>query len=368
MGKGGCALENIIQKLRTPQRAPSVAAGFDGYVDSILRVCRTASTAGPEYFKTMEDFGEYIRAKSRKSCSLELKLQTEKLGGNTPIFSQAIAKLGARVTSVGAFGLPQVHPVFEELQKSCQLWSIGQPGRCQALEFEDGKVMLANNSAMQVDYPGLIQVLPPPKLIELAGQADMLGFFNWSEVRGSTSIWQGFLRDVLPALSERKLLFLDLSDCSQRPAEELQEAAKLMRNFSEYTETILSLNLNEAEALCRALGLHSQGPESMAAELQGRLGGGTVVIHLMDGACCAGGGHMAFRANRQIKRPKLSTGGGDNFNAGYAYGILQGMTPPEALTVANEVSGFYVSHGHSPNRDELIRWIENGPADCRETN
>ena len=77
---------------------------------------------------------------------------------------------------------------------------------------------------------------------------------------------------------------------------------------------------------------------------------------------------MAFRANRQIKRPKLSTGGGDNFNAGYAYGILQGMTPPEALTVANEVSGFYVSHGHSPNRDELIRWIENGPADCRETN
>lgn len=363
MGKGGCALENILEKLRTPQRAPSVAAGFDGYVDSILRVCRTAGTVGPEYFETMEDFGEYIRVKSRKSCSLELKLQIEKLGGNTPIFSQAIAGLGARVTSVGAFGLPEVHPVFEELQKSCSLWSICQPGACQALEFEDGKVMLAHNETMRVDYPSLTRILPPPRLIELAGQADMLGFFNWSEVRGSTSIWRGFLQDVFPALSERKLLFLDLSDCSQRPDEEIREAVGLIGGFSKYMDTILSLNLNEAETLCRVLGLHGRRPESMAAELQGRMDCGTVVIHLLNGGCCATGGLTEFRSNRRIVRPKLSTGGGDNFNAGYAYGILQGMTPPEALTVANAVSGFYVSNGRSPDRNELISWLENWPSD-----
>lgn len=347
-----------MKKLRRPQREPRVLTGFDGYVDSILRVCRTAGAAGPEFFGSMEEFGEYIKSKSRKSCSLELRLQTEKLGGNTPIFSQALAGLGARVTAVGAFGEPRIHPVFQVLRESCRLWSICQPGVCQALEFDDGKVMLAHNEAMEVDYESLSRVLPPSRLIELAGEADMLGFFNWSEVRGSTSIWRGLLREVLPALPERRLLFLDLSDCSQRPREELEEAVELIRGFGAYTEVVLSLNQNEAETLSGVLELAGRRPEDMAPALGKRLGCGTVVIHLLDGAWCAGGDEVVFRANREIPCPRLSTGGGDNFNAGYAYGILQGMTPAEALDTGNAVSGFYVSQGRSPSREELIRWME----------
>ena len=79
----------------------------------------------------------------------------------------------------------------------------------------------------------------------------MLAFFNWSELPGSTSIWQGYLRDVFPKLSRRKQLFLDLSDCSQRPDSEIREAAGLIRQFSRYVDTVLSLNQNEAETLAK---------------------------------------------------------------------------------------------------------------------
>ena len=58
---------------------------------------------------------------------LELELQQEKLGGNAPIFSQTIAALGAQVSCVGAFGAPEILPVFRELQKNCKLTASVAP-------------------------------------------------------------------------------------------------------------------------------------------------------------------------------------------------------------------------------------------------
>lgn len=333
-------------------------AGFDGYVDSILRVCRQKGGGGPKYFQTMEEFGSYLQSKAGKSCSLELELQQEKLGGNAPIFSQTIAALGAQVSCVGAFGAPEILPVFRELQKNCKLYSICGPGTCEALEFSDGKVMLARNEAITVDYTTLTRTCPPFFLLELAEQADLLAFFNWSELPGSTSIWQGYLRDVFPKLSRRKQLFLDLSDCSQRPDSEIREAAGLIRQFSRYVDTVLSLNQNEAETLAKSLELPVGDQGELAAALREQLSCDMVVIHLLDRSLCAHGRGVACRMGRRVRQPLLSTGGGDNFNAGFAFALLQGQAPEEALLVGNAVSGFYVSQGRSPTREELAAWLQ----------
>ncbi len=56
--------------------------------------------------------------------------------------------------------------------------------------------------------------------------------------------------------------------------------------------------------------------------------------------------------------PRLSTGGGDNFNAGYCFARLAGFDVRPALVVAAAVAGYYVANGDSPTRDEVVAFLE----------
>ena len=352
-------MDEILKRLRSTAAVPAVMVGFDGYVDSIFRVCRQTGEAGTSFFETMAEIGGYIAEKAKKSCSLELQLQTIKLGGNMPIFSQAIAGLGASVNCIGALGSPEILPLFQQMHPNCVLTGVSNPGLCQALEFDDGKVMLARNEGIgSLDYERLTARLSAGRLREMAEQSSVIAFLNWSELQGSSSIWKGFLREILPGISRRKLLFLDLSDCSQRPVEEVREAAGLISEFAAFIQPVLSLNQNEAEVLTRSIGLPVSDSEAMALRLREALSCSLVVIHHLDGACCAGAEGCFRCANKRIEKPRLSTGGGDNFNAGFVLALLLGLTPGQALFTANAVSGYYVSQGKSPDREELIGWME----------
>jgi sugar/nucleoside kinase (ribokinase family) len=56
--------------------------------------------------------------------------------------------------------------------------------------------------------------------------------------------------------------------------------------------------------------------------------------------------------------PKLSTGGGDNFNAGYCFARLCSFDVRSSLVVAAAVAGFYVSNGSSPTRAEVVDFLK----------
>ena len=57
--------------------------------------------------------------------------------------------------------------------------------------------------------------------------------------------------------------------------------------------------------------------------------------------------------------PKISTGAGDNFNAGFCAGQLLGLNLELALVLANAVSGIYVRTSISPKSKDIIEFIEN---------
>ena len=59
-----------------------------------------------------------------------------------------------------------------------------------------------------------------------------------------------------------------------------------------------------------------------------------------------------------IENPKLTTGGGDNFNAGYCVGQLLGYDVEDCMAMGMAVSGAYVKNGRSPFMDELIGWLD----------
>ena len=96
---------------------------FNGCLQSLRLSTRLAGAAG-------------------KSTNIELVNQVTKLGGNGPIMANALASFGIAVTYIGNLGYPTLHPVFEPFAKVAEVHSIAEPGHTDALEFEDGKIML----------------------------------------------------------------------------------------------------------------------------------------------------------------------------------------------------------------------------------
>ena len=54
-----------------------------------------------------------------------------------------------------------------------------------------------------------------------------------------------------------------------------------------------------------------------------------------------------------VKEPKLSTGAGDNFNAGFITARLLGLNLEESLCTGTATSGFYVRNAGSPTIAQL---------------
>jgi sugar/nucleoside kinase (ribokinase family) len=58
------------------------------------------------------------------------------------------------------------------------------------------------------------------------------------------------------------------------------------------------------------------------------------------------------------QNPKLTTGAGDNFNAGFCVGLLAGLEPREMLAAGVANSGFYVRNGKSATSKDLVSFLE----------
>ena len=62
--------------------------------------------------------------------------------------ANALAAAGLAVTYIGCLGYPALHPVFADLAKRAKVISIAEPGHTDALEFEDGKLMLGKHQSL----------------------------------------------------------------------------------------------------------------------------------------------------------------------------------------------------------------------------
>ena len=61
---------------------------------------------------------------------------------------QCAGVAGLAVTYVGCLGYPALHPVFADFAKRAKVFSIAEPGHTDALEFEDGKLMLGKHQSL----------------------------------------------------------------------------------------------------------------------------------------------------------------------------------------------------------------------------
>lgn len=338
-------------------------AGLDGFIDSIVKVIDYKTDAGPVFFNTIEEFGKYITNKKGSGFSLESEELFRKLGGNMPIMANAMGSMGVSVNCIGAFGIPSIAPVFSGMHCRCRLFSFTNPGFTTAIEFTDGKMMLAQMTDLNhADWSTIKNALGLDTIIGLFTESDLVCLVNWSELDHSNEIWEGILKEVLlPMLqkSDGKNFFFDLSDCSKRSVESISTALTLISQFNFYGKVTLSLNRNESEIVYKTLFNEDAAGkmESVGQRLFSKLKVDTLVIHSAKTSMAWDQSGFYEIEPEYMANPLISTGAGDNFNAGYCIAMLLGGNVTYSIMLANMVANRYMSTGLSPDLNSLQAYI-----------
>lgn len=343
--------------------------GLDGFVDEILDVVDKRHNAEMfDRLPTIARLAERLAGAAGKSTNIELVSRLTKLGGNGPIMANALASFGLRVTYVGNLGYPNLHPVFADFAQRAEVHSIAQPGLTDALEFEDGKVMLGKHTFLkEVTWANLTARVGKDKLAAKFQGADLVGFVNWTMLPYMSDIWSAILNEVCPQLAgKRRTFFFDLADPEKRTVKDIQHALDLILEFRRHGNVILGLNEKEATEIARVLELsrsdHSpQGLAALAVEIHARVPVNTLVVHPVPYALSVTAGQVTLMDGLYTSKPFLTTGAGDHFNSGFCLGKLLGFADDLALLTAVTTSGYYVVKGQSPTLADLVRALQNWP-------
>lgn len=345
-------------------KSKKVTAGFDGFIDAIVRIIKTKQKKKPPVlFTTIKEFGNYILEKQGSSFSLETEQTNNKPGGNMPIMANTLGHLGVHVNCVGAFGYPNRHPVFKNLSSNCRIYSFADAGTSTAFEFNDGKIFLAQMGTLNMlEWNEIKEIIGIDILINLYKESNLLCIVNWSEIDVSTDIWKGLLKDVLPRYTkhEKQIAFFDLSDCSKRSSESITEALTLLKEFTRYTKVILGLNKNEAYLIYKVLYKKNSDEDlkQLGKKIFEKLAIETLLLHSSKEAIAINKENVFVFKSFFIDHPVISTGAGDNFNAGFCIAQLLQADLESSLIFAHAVSGFYVKTGVSPQLADVIKFLE----------
>lgn len=364
-------IEKLLIELKNKKPGNERAViGLDGFVDEILHVVdKRINVNEYERLKTMKEYGERITKAAGLSTNVEMVVVQEKLGGNGPILSNALLTFGIGLTYMGALGYPHIEKVFEPMTEKCETFSIAKPGHTDAVEFEDGKIMVGKHYTLKdVNWSNIKKIIGITKLTELINGSKLLGLENWTMLPFMSEIWKGLIEEVLPQLDNSKgkrLAFFDLADPEKRTKEDILEALKLIGKFSEYFDVILGLNLKEAIEIAEVLELDiPKGSKDKIefSELVGlvakKIGLYCLVVHPTNEAGTVVDGCYYNVQGAYTPKPKLTTGAGDNFNAGFCLGQILGVTPEQSLILGVGTSGYYVRNAKSPNFQELMNFLE----------
>ena len=361
-------ISRIKEQLTKPSEKYSGLCGFDGFVDTFIRMEDPAS---------MESFGPKVSAAAGIAASYRVNHKGDKFGGNGPLFAGAISDIFEReidLSYIGAIGKDEVDPLFKDAldDKVDNIYTLAEPAHSDCLEFTDGKIMLNDlSSCDEVTWERLIEVIGEEKLEAHLKKADFIGAVNWGKLKNVGEIWKRFsLKLTALNIPKKKVhIFMDLAEFEQRPEEDVKELLETLKLITEQSRTILSFNLKEAWEMADFLGRDFRGKKDskdvaeLGTYLKENITVDKIVIHPNDGAVCASENQTIYIPGPYCKEPLISTGAGDNFGAGCLAASLKGLDDLGIILTGVCASGYFVRTGRSASfmqMTELLRMWEKG--------
>jgi sugar/nucleoside kinase (ribokinase family) len=200
---------------------------------------------------------------------------------------------------------------------------------------------------------------------ELVDQASLFGFVNWTMIPFMGQIWEKLRTEIVPKSPKRpRKFFVDLADPEKRSHQDIRDALAILTKFQGAVDVILGLNLKESGEIAGVLGLPARSEEEIeqtAKAIREKLNIYCCVIHPRGAAAAATAGESAKIAGPFVQQPKISTGAGDHFNAGFAMGQVLGFSLEESLCTGVGTSGYYVRSANSPSAMQLSEFVAKLP-------
>ena len=353
-----------IESLASGGKSPVFLVGFDGMVDDIIHVVdHRMDKDNFRRIPSIEKFGSRILSAVGKSSNIELVTTQRKIGGNAPLMSLALMGLGGKVTCMGTLGRP-LHPIFKSMEENCRLVSLGEPGTTDALEFEDGKIMLGKVAGTrEACWSNILKYAGEDNFQNMLFQSDLVACTNWTMLTELPEVLEHMIR--LTPEEKPPTYFFDLADPEKRNPEELAAYFEQMKRLSQKAPCLLGLNLREAEQVSTVLKIRDsvedspEGTAQAADRIRLALGIEGVVIHAVGNAGASAGGGQAWITGPRTPTPKITTGAGDHFNGGFTFGWVSGLSLEESLYCGVATSGWYVRNGGpSPTLPDLMSLLK----------
>jgi len=358
-------ITNTIAKLKNinQHNQPGAFVGYDGFVDNILRPVQNRSKQDVAFYDTITNFSERIKRAANKSGQIEIVSQQLKLGGNAPIMSFSMGSLGIPNICVGSLGYPELHAAFQPLAQVSRYKNICEPGITNAFEFDDGKLIFSELSSFRsLNWEYLKTEIGLHFFKEEINKNYLIAQVDWTNLDHATDIWRGVLHDVIiPAGIKDKNFFFDIADPSKKSHEDIVNVVKVMAEYRPYGTVTLGINENESRKLFEALTGNNADTEDLknvASTIFDKAGLDVMLIHPVDKTVVVNKSGVLEVTGRVVKKPVISTGGGDNFNAGFCLGLLHQMELEECMLCAMAASGAYVQNGGSADISGLIKYLE----------
>lgn len=353
-------------------QVPTLSAfvGLDGFVDEILHVVDKRHDATRyDRVPTIAAYAQRLAAAAGRSTNIELVNVLTKLGGNGPIMANALASFGLKVAYLGSLGWPAMHPVFDAFAGRADVHTLCEPGLTDALEFEDGKLMVGKHYTLkQVTWENIQQRYGGTRFASQFNSASLVAFVNWTMLPYMSDIWNSIQRELMNDVTgPRRRMFFDLADPEKRLPADIARALELITRFQSKFDVILGLNEKEAYEIAQVLGLKAtpadaEGLAALSTDIARRVAVDTLVVHPTAFALAVSGGRADIVSGPVCARPKITTGAGDHFNSGFCLGKLLGLDNADSLLCGVSTSGHYVRTGESPTVSDIAALMTAWPA------
>jgi len=261
------------------------------------------------------------------------------------------------------YGEP-VHETFARDFGEYDLHSIGEPGVTDAVEFDDGKLMLTEiGDTMTLDWTRLEDRLGHDRLLRRLDGAALLGVGYWSETPRLPSVLSG-LRDRWADIDDPpETVLVDPGDVRKLDADRLRSGREAISELGDVTDVVVSANRAETDVLADAYDGDADRDFAAAAEaVFDAIEPTWFVGHGIDRSVVVTSDETRSVAVPAVAEPEMTTSSGDHFNAGLALAAITGLDPAPAVVVGNAVAGHFVRTADQPSLDEVRGFVDDYPA------
>jgi hypothetical protein len=340
----------------------SVAFGFDGVVDTVREIIDERQD-GAEYTPVTElaAVGDRIQESVdiKSSATFEWTEEATRTGGHVCHLTRALGTLEYEPTMIGTLGEP-IDPVFRDEFERYPKVSIGQPGQTDAVEFDDGKLMLTQPGDYRtLDWETLCDCIDVADLAERIDGRRLLGLGYWSVTPSFPDLLDGLREELWPLLSSPpEHVLADPADLRHVPPADLRGGASAFAALDDVVEVTVSANRSECQVIASVFGDDVDEFEETVQVAREALGVHRFVGHGVDRSASSTATETASIAVPTVENHVLTTSAGDHFNAGLAVGLLTDVDEDAALVLGNSLAGWFVRNGTGPTRDQLRTFVD----------